>query len=341
MGGGSQGSLSLLAAFALIAVPALAATTGCTRDRGGEELVTATAALVGTVSISGHVTGPGGVALAGATVQLTGASQLSAVADATGAYAISLTANLPISVTASATQTGCSFSGPINLNSISTNQVVNFAGTGSNCRGAAVVVGPQGPPGPQGPVGATGPAGPPGPAGVTGPQGPVGPAGPAGAVGATGAIGATGPAGAPGAPGPTGATGVIKILPFFGPSNGLLDGELFTFLGQPVTVTLTAGQRLTGAAQAPIGKNPPIATIITDLCYQPAAGGPLVSFAGGGFSQSTIGDQSGVKPYAAMATTVIATAGTYLVSMCARSTFGNPFELIGDFVNGWVMVTGP
>ncbi len=192
----SRGSCVWLMALAL-----LVAASACTNANGDVDLSTRVGAVVGSITISGKVTGPGGTALTGTVVQLSGASQLSGSADATGAYSISLTTNLPVSVTATASLTGCTFNGPINLNSISTSQVVSFTGSGASCKGTPIATGPQGPPGP------AGPAGPQGPAGPAGPQGPIGPIGPTGATGATGLTGANGPAGPAGANGPAGPSG--------------------------------------------------------------------------------------------------------------------------------------
>ena len=182
----------------------LACTVGCEKGEKGSSggsVTEISSALVGSFSISGRVTGTNGGALAGATVRTTGALQLSAVSDSTGAYSLAVTANLPVSLSVSASLTGCTFPSAVNLNSVSTNQVVNFAGNGTACQGSTVVVGPQGPPGPPGPVG------PAGPTGATGPQGPAGPAGPTGATGAPGPIGPTGPQGLTGQPGVAGPAG--------------------------------------------------------------------------------------------------------------------------------------
>jgi len=186
----------------LLALPlVLACTVGCEKGSAGGSVSQISSELVGSISISGRVTGTNGGALAGATVRTTGALQLSATSDSTGAYSLAVSANLPISLSVSASLTGCSFPSSVNLNSVSTNQVVNFAGTGTACQGSTVVIGPQGPPGPPGP---TGPAG---PTGATGPQGPAGPAGPTGATGATGPAGPIGPQGIPGLPGVAGPAG--------------------------------------------------------------------------------------------------------------------------------------
>ena len=183
-----------------------ALVTGCGQQPAeGESADHVSSAVVGTIAISGKVSSSGGGPLVGATVKLTGAVTLSTTTDTTGAYSISVTANLPVSVTATATLSGCSFTGPTNLNAISTSQVVNFTGSGGSCQ--SLPAGPPGPPGPQGPAGPARPTGATGATGATGPAGAIGPVGPVGPIGPNGPIGPVGPQGDPGVPGPVGPAG--------------------------------------------------------------------------------------------------------------------------------------
>ena len=184
-------------------LPTFLAATGCFSQH--ESIGQSSLAATGTITISGTVTGPSAAPLPGTTIQLSGNSTLSTISAANGTYSISLTGNLPLSVSVAASLVNCSFPAPVNLNNISTNQVVNFSGTGSTCVGA--VPGPPGPPGPQGPAGPAGPQGPAGAAGPAGPQGPAGDAGPPGPAGAAGAAGAAGPQGPAGPAGPQGPAG--------------------------------------------------------------------------------------------------------------------------------------
>lgn len=184
----------------------LACGHGASADEAGVAEISG--ALVGTITISGRVTGPTGLAVAGAAVRTSGAVQLNTSSDATGAYSLAVTANLPVSLSVSATLTGCTFTAPANLNGVSTNQTVNFSGSGASCQG--LIAGPPGPPGPigpQGPAGPVGPAGPQGPIGATGPVGATGPAGVQGLPGVPGLPGPIGPQGVPGLPGPIGPRG--------------------------------------------------------------------------------------------------------------------------------------
>jgi hypothetical protein len=185
----------------------------------------------------------------------------------------------------------------------------------------------------------TGLAGPMGPTGAAGPAGPTGPIGATGAIGPTGAQGPIGPAGPTGA---TGATGIVFTSAF---SNsvasiaGSASGYVFTH-STPPQVTVAAGQRLTGAAEAPLGlaagSMPQNADV--GLCYQSTvAGSPIVNFVGGGFSIHAFTTQR--MSYSAAGSVVINTAGTYNVGFCVRNWYGTAAISNNDYVNGWVQVT--
>lgn len=199
--------------WALAALPAFGSLNACTSEAasGAETLGSEAQAATGTITLSGHVQTSGGAAIVGARVQLSGASQASGLTDAGGNYSVSVTANLPVSFSATPSLSGCTFTpSVVNLNSVSSNRTQDFTGSGSGCTSGSVAVGPTGPTGPTGATGATGPAGPAGPIGPVGPQGvmgAIGPVGPAGIPGAAGSPGPIGPQGIPGIPGPAGATG--------------------------------------------------------------------------------------------------------------------------------------
>ncbi|HEY6476236.1 MAG TPA: tail fiber protein [Polyangia bacterium] len=256
--------------------------TGCTSQAsgGGDPTSTQVAALTGTATISGTVSGPGGH-LTGVKVSLNGNLQSATFTDANGQYAFSgLALGGNFSVSASAT--GCAFSGSQNFNNLQSNQTANFAGSGGSCTGTPVIEGPQGPPGPQGAqgpagptgaTGATGPAGPAGPAGAQGlagpggPQGPMGlpgamgPAGTPGSVGATGATGAAGPSGATGATGPAGPAGPAGAQGPAGPQGppGATSEGFGTSTGGAAPgdgATCTLGQVLLSASNVTVGGLP-------------------------------------------------------------------------------------
>jgi hypothetical protein len=225
--------------------------------------------------------------------------------------------------------------------------------------GAVGPTGPQGDPGvagPQGPTGATGPAGPAGPQGVAGPQGPQGVAGPQGAVGPTGAqgpqgpqgvvgptgpqgpAGATGSTGATGATGATGGTGVVATAAFSGFVSAIAgNSAAYVFAGPTAQVTTTMGQRLTGAAEAPIAlaTASPQQNARYGLCYQPSGGGALTNFVGFNFS---IGQFTTLRTSWAAAASTVPGAGTWNVGFCVLNEGANQISN-NDYMNGWVQVT--
>ncbi|WP_275939278.1 collagen-like protein [Polyangium spumosum] len=212
--------------------------------------------------------------------------------------------------------------------------------------------GPQGPMGPKGATGATGATGPAGPKGATGaqgptgpmgPVGPTGPTGPTGAKGATGAQGPTGPVGPTGPKGATGAqgpTGIVSVTSLNGAAQTVNGGSLaFAWAAQPVTVTIAAGQRITGSAVMTLGTSlsgsPGVATAVgLGLCYQ-GSGGSITHFYSS--SYPTAASISVRAPYAAAGTVSGLPAGTYNVGFCVRNT---SMVALGanDALNGWVIV---
>jgi hypothetical protein len=202
------------------------------------------------------------------------------------------------------------------------------------------LTGPQGPAGPAGPQGATGfqgPAGPSGPQGATGPQGPSGPSGPQGATGPQGPTGATGPMGATGAQGPQGPTGVVTVANFAGSISTIAGGSsAYVFAGGTATVTVASGQKIIGAASAPLSTSTGFSNGRVGLCYAPSpAGTPVTSFAGGNFCLVEFDTQR--NTYSATYSMSGLPAGTYIVGLGVMNTGAQALDS-NDFVNGWVMV---
>jgi hypothetical protein len=168
-------------------------------------------------------------------------------------------------------------------------------------------------------------------------KGAKGPKGAKGTRGATGAVGATGAAGAAGAQGPSGVvtTGVFNggIAPLAGGSS------VYVFAGPTATVTTTASQRLTGAAEAPLGSSTASPstgqTFVFGLCYQPSAGGTVVNFAGSNYSLGTVFPQQRAF---ATAASVVPGAGTWRVGFCVDNISSAAIDSTDD-VSGWVQVT--
>jgi hypothetical protein len=211
------------------------------------------------------------------------------------------------------------------------------------------LVGPTGPAGamgPTGPAGAMGPTGPAGAMGPTGPAGAMGPTGPAGAMGPTGPMGPTGAQGIQGVQGaqgiqgvqgpigPTGPSGIVATAGFAGFISSIAaDQTAWVFAGPFGTLTTTAGQRLTGAAEAPIASTAN-GSFHFGLCYQSSTGGTINNFVGDAYSIGTI---TTTRLGWAASATVVPGAGTWRVGFCVR--YNSVAITNNDYVNGWVQVT--
>lgn len=205
-------------------------------------------------------------------------------------------------------------------------------------RGATGATGATGARGATGQQGATGAAGPRGVTGATGPQGATGATGARGATGSTGPQGATGATGPTGAPGPTGASGIVTTAAFAGFLDNPVDGnDEWQFVGETATVTVTAGQRLTGSGVAIIGATAdPGFFYDYGLCYG-ISGGTPVNFLDEGDQLKTFSTET-PESLPIASTAVVPTAGTYLVGMCVRldsgETIDNAYKMAG-----WAQVT--
>lgn len=94
-------------------------------------------AVTATITISGELTEPTGMPVDGVRVNLNGSRQLSAITDFMGRYSFTVPSGGGYSL--SATGVCASWTpGVVNLNNVTTNRVVNFAGSGGPC-----VVAPQ------------------------------------------------------------------------------------------------------------------------------------------------------------------------------------------------------
>ena len=246
------------------------------------------------------------------------------------------------------------------------NAAGDWVGNTAGLQGADGPVGPMGPTGPtgpqgpigltgptgaQGPIGLTGPTGPQGPIGLTGPtgatgaQGPIGLTGPTGATGAQGPIGLTGPTGATGAQGPigltgpagpAGPTGIVTTVNINGGINPIAGSSpVFVFAGPTASVTVAAGQRLTGAITGLVGLTAgnPNQNFDYQLCYQVGAGA-LNTFA---TYFTAVATATGRTAYPATAT-VVPGAGTYNVGLCVRNTGANTLTN-NDWAGGYIQVT--
>jgi hypothetical protein len=178
-----------------------------------------------------------------------------------------------------------------------------------------------------------------GPAGLAGPKGDTGAAGAVGSKGDPGDTGVAGPAGPAGPVGPAGSNGAASVKSFAGPASVLIgpNSGAYVFAGPTVSFTLAAGQRMTGAAVAPLGTGGLLTAVFAaGLCYQVGAG-QIMNFVGGFYSVVRVPVGSQV-PVSAAASTAPGAAGTYTVGYCVQNSGPSPLNN-NDYVNGWVMVT--
>lgn len=116
------------------------------------------------------------------------------------------------------------------------------------------------------------------------------------------------------------------------------NSSAYEFAGPQTTVTTVAGQRLVGAAQAPLALASGVQSIRYDLCYQNTVPGSTVNnFTGGNYS---VGEVSATRVSFSAAASVVPGAGTWLVGFCVLNT-GSATTFDNDYVNGWVLVVNP
>jgi hypothetical protein len=200
--------------------------------------------------------------------------------------------------------------------------------------------------GARGPRGATGATGSQGAQGLKGDTGLQGSKGDTGTTGPQGLKGDTGASGATGETGPQGPSGVVTTVTFVGSIDEIPGDSGLVFAGPTATVTTTADQRLTGAAEAPLySGDSTAASFYYALCYQSHGGGGLLtSFAptgslGYAFPLYPTNPATLPGPTVFTATaSVVPGAGTWNVGFCVYNMFSQKIES-DSVVNGWVQVT--
>ena len=149
-----------------------------------------------------------------------------------------------------------------------------------------------------------------------------------------------GPQGPQGPEGPQGPTGVVATYTFGGRIDTIgFDSRQWFFAGPTVSVTTTGSQRITGAAQAPLGTmTAGLAVFRYDLCYRAAGTTNIpINFTGANYSRGEISDTAGVLSFSAAAS-VVPGAGTWEVGYCVWNTGTRDLDN-NDYVNGWVIIT--
>jgi hypothetical protein len=130
----------------------------------------------------------------------------------------------------------------------------------------------------------------------------------------------------------------VRVVRFAGLVPAIAgNSSTYVFAGPTATVTIEAGDRLTGVANAPLGLTvAQTQTADVGLCYQKGGSGAIVNFVGGNFSVHLF--SSTRHTYAATSSVVPPQAGTYTVGFCIRNNGNNPINN-NNYVNGWVMVS--
>lgn len=152
-------------------------------------------------------------------------------------------------------------------------------------------------------------------------------------------------AGNPGPQGPQGPSGVVQIVSTAGLINGIpaatSGNPPWVFAGPFTTVTVNAGQRITGSGSASFshaGSNN--VTVSAALCLSANTDGATLE----PFHLSNFPDASVVPPptktlLSANGSRLMAAAGTYRLGFCVRNK-STITSLPGtDYVNDWFMVT--
>jgi hypothetical protein len=150
--------------------------------------------------------------------------------------------------------------------------------------------------------------------------------------------GPTGPTGA-GLAGPTGPSGVATITPLTGYVGPSIAGGMttFAFVGDTVSLSVTAGQRLTGSASAVVGVTADSVNFDFGICTSTNGGTTLVPMAGSGAFQTATADMTR-RPFANASTVVSGYTGDVLVGFCLRNGDTGALDS-NDWVNGFVQVT--
>lgn len=148
--------------------------------------------------------------------------------------------------------------------------------------------------------------------------------------------------GNPGPQGPAGQSGVVEIHSFAGginniPGNG--GGAPWVFAGP--TVTVTAGQRITGAGTGVVGHSNTTLhlPVAVSLCWSLVpAGSPLQAFHTSQYTDTTL-SPSPEKTLLSATASVSLPADSYRVGFCIKNKSNGITLGANDYVNGWVMVT--
>jgi hypothetical protein len=152
-------------------------------------------------------------------------------------------------------------------------------------------------------------------------------------------------AGNPGPQGPQGPSGVVQIASTAGAIAAIVSPGMasppWVFAGPFTTVTVSAGQRITGSGVGSFGHNSngEVRVAISLCTSNNVAGATLEPFHPDNFLDGFVLPQPIKTVLSASGSRVMAQAGTYRVGLCVRNRSTVTNLAANDFVNAWFMVT--
>jgi hypothetical protein len=136
---------------------------------------------------------------------------------------------------------------------------------------------------------------------------------------------------------------VVQMRPVSGDVTGkTADFSTLRFITNPVTVTTTSTQQITGVVSAPLKTNTSIADMNYGLCYREAGtNDPLVLFFGGNDTvQATV--TTTTQTWTTAQTKAPGLAGSWDVGFCAANSSNNAATIAGEGkASGWIEVVNP
>lgn len=148
-----------------------------------------------------------------------------------------------------------------------------------------------------------------------------------------------------GNPGPQGPSGVVQIVPIAGTIGAIpftASGPApWRWAGPTATVTVSAGQRITGSGTATfVNPSATAVTVSVALCSSPdTAGANPEALHPTAFPDGSMAPNSLKSTFSANGSQVMTQAGTYRVGFCIKNKSTNVNLTPNDVANAWFMVT--
>lgn len=148
-----------------------------------------------------------------------------------------------------------------------------------------------------------------------------------------------------GNPGPQGPSGVVQIAPVAGTIGAVpftASGPApWLWAGPTTTVTVSAGQRITGSGSATfVNPSASAVTVSIALCISAdTAGATLEALHAALFPDGSAAPNSLKSQFSANGSRIVSQAGTYRLGFCIKNKSTNVNLTPNDVVNAWFMVT--